>query len=91
MGKRYFNLRFFGEATIELDDQVIDVVDDEWRKDLYNLKTPEDIAEMVGRCMVWNRADLSDLDGWADQPDSNARVIYRDWETDSVEEIEKPS
>ena len=90
MGKRYFRLEFFGEATIELDDAVIEAVDDEWRKDLYNLKTPEEIAEMVGRCIVCNGWRLSNLDGWADQPDSNARVITSEWETEEVKEIKKP-
>ena len=90
MGKRYFKLQFFGEATIELDDAVIEAVDDEWREQLYDLETPEEIAEMVGRCMVCNRWSLSSLDGWADQPDSNARIVSdADWETEFVEEIHK--
>jgi hypothetical protein len=87
--KRKFRLEFSGAAIIELDQAVIDVVDDEWRKDLYNLRTPEQIAEMVGRCMVCNGWRLSAMDGWADQPDTNARIISGpDWETEDVKEID---
>ena len=63
------------DLEIELDDAVIDVVDDQWRHDLYNLRTPEQIAEMIGDNMIRNRASLSELDGWADQPDNNAKII----------------
>ena len=90
MSKRKFYLEFVGSATIELDDAVIDAVDDEWRESLYNLHTPEEIAEMVGRCMVCMHWPLSQLDGWADQPNSNARIIQdANWETVEVREITK--
>jgi hypothetical protein len=63
-------------ATIQLDNAVIDAVDDSWREMLYSLYTPEDIARHIAYNMVINRLDLSQLDGWADQPNSNARMIY---------------
>jgi hypothetical protein len=86
MGKRKFYIEFSGTAKIELDDAVIDVVDDQWRRDLYNLNTPEEIAGMIGRCMVLNGWSLHSMDGWTDQPDSNARIIYEpDWEIEAVE------
>ncbi len=89
MGKRIFHLEFEGSADIELDDQVINVVNDEWREGLYDLHTPEEIAEMVGRCMVINGAKLSSLDGWTDQPDENAIIVVQpDWETVHVREIQ---
>ena len=74
MAKRKFVIRFDGVTEIELDDQVIDVVDDEWRSQLYNLHTPEDIAEHIAYNYIFNNDRLSSLDGWADQSDSN--VIY---------------
>jgi hypothetical protein len=89
MGKRKFYMTVTCELTLELDDQVIDVVDDQWRHDLYDLRTPEEIAEMIGDNMIRNRASLSDLDGWADQPDSNAKILDEEWYIDDVEEIGK--
>ena len=97
MGKRRFKLHFsmFGEyvdsGVIELDDAVIEAVDDEWRAQFYNLHTPERIAEHIGFNLIINRQPLSDLDGWADQPNGNARVLewpdLIDWEIE-VEEVE---
>ncbi len=81
MGKRIFDVDFEIEgeyvdtATIELDDAVIDAVDDEWRQELYDLNTPEEIAEHIAYNLIVNNSRLSQLDGWADQPDNNARVI----------------
>ena len=65
---------------------MIDVVDDEWRKVLYALHTPEDIAAHIAYNMVVNHSNLSSLDGWADQPDENAWLGYVHWETEYVDE-----
>lgn len=64
-------------AILTLDDRVIDAVDDEWRSHLYDLKTPEKIAEHIAFNLLQGRS-LSDLDGWADQPDSNANLSIDD-------------
>ena len=86
MGKRKFIVSMNFAVPIELDDHVIEVVDDEWRKSLYDLHTPEDIAQHIAYNMVVNHAQLSMLDGWADQPDSNAEIGYINWETEYVDE-----
>jgi hypothetical protein len=84
--KRKFVVTFEGEAEIELDDEVINVVDDQWRSQLYDLKTPEEIAGHIGYNLVINQWNLSNLDGWADQPNHNARVISEtDWEVSAKE------
>lgn len=89
MGKRIFEIEIQATAIIELDDRVIDVVDDEWRSQLYDLFTPEDIAKHIAYNLLINKWGLSTLDGWADQPDENAKVIDEpDWWFPSVEEIE---
>lgn len=82
---RKFEIEYTVRATIEVADQVIDVVDDEWRRDLYNLRTPEEIIEMVARNMIQGRS-LSELDGWADQPDNNAKLHIIDEEI-TIEEL----
>ncbi len=84
MGKRRFEVHFEGSGIIELDDAVFDAVDDEWRSVFYNLNTLTDIAEHVGYNLIINRVQLSHLDGWADQPDENARVLEKpDWEVEA--------
>jgi len=86
--KRYFTVTAQVAAIIELDPAVIDVVDDEWRRYLYDLHTPKEIAEHIGYNMIANRWPLSALDGWADQPDSNAKyVIYPEWDNITATEI----
>jgi hypothetical protein len=74
MSTRTFTIHTSGEFELTLDEQVISVVDDEWRSQLYNLHTPEDIAEHIAYNLIFNGGYLSDLDGWADQPDSNAKL-----------------
>ena len=92
MGKRRFKLHFsmydehVDSAVIELDDAVIEAVDDGWRAQFYKLVTPEGIAEHVGFNLIVNRGRLSMLDGWADQPDTNARVI--EWPNLDVWDVE---
>ena len=78
MGKQTFEVDVTTTVILELDDAVIEVVDDEWRKTLYNLRTPLEIAKHIAYNMVVNDASLSRLDGWADQPDGNARIVQRD-------------
>jgi hypothetical protein len=76
MSKRRFRVDFEdrGYVVLELENKVIDVVDDEWRSCLYNLTSPEEIAGHIASCLV-DGMRLSQLDGWADQPDENARIV----------------
>jgi hypothetical protein len=78
-------------GILELDQKVIDVVDDEWRSQLYDLHTPEEIASHIGYNLMrhgWGYG-LTNLDGWADLDNSLAKVIkYPDldqWETRAEE------
>jgi hypothetical protein len=87
MGKRIFEIESNVTFRIELDDQVIDTVDKEWRNTFYDLHDPKEIADMVGHCLLegWS---LSQMDGWGDQPDTNAKIIeFVDSDFDSVIEI----
>lgn len=80
--KRQFYVDFGknrGNVIVELDEKVINVVDDEWRSRLYNLETPEDIAGHIAYNLVQGLR-LSQLDGWADQPDENARIVQNNIE-----------
>jgi hypothetical protein len=75
-----------GTAIIELDQKVIDVVDDDWRKHLYQLHTPEEIAEHIAYNLIVNNIPLTLMDGWADLSDDMARVVeYPDEVFDELE------
>ena len=76
---RKFHIEWVVECDIELDEEVIDRVDDEWRAVLYgNLNTPGEIAEHIAYNLVMNNAGLSILDGWADMRNDQAKVISQD-------------
>jgi hypothetical protein len=83
---RRFKLVLRVETEVEIAQPVFDVVDDDWRRQLYDLRTPEEIASMIGRCLVmgWR---LSSMDGWADQPDEYAQLDRRYFEVESCEEV----
>jgi hypothetical protein len=85
MARRKFFVIMEVEAVIELDDNVIDVVDDEWRSHFYPLHSAEDIAGHIVYNRIANHAQLSQLDGWADQPNSNAILLGRpEWTTEEI-------
>ena len=84
---RKFIVQWTTECVIELEDEVIDRVDDEWRRFLYDLNTPEEIAEHIAFNIIVNNAGLSRLDGWADLPDRMARVTEEDrywWDSNEI-------
>jgi len=85
-----FNLSWIVTAEVEIDQSVIDgVLTDEWRSVFYPLREPHEVAEMIARCRIAHHAALSSLDGFADQPDSNARIIgYPEWELEDWEDSE---
>lgn len=84
MAKQTFTVQLTGEAVVELDDAVITVVDDEWRAALYDLHGADEIAKHVAYNLIVNNLKLSQMDGWADQPDDNARVVTVAWEVDAA-------
>jgi hypothetical protein len=63
-------------GVIRLDQAVIDQVTDEWRENFYpHMKTPEDIAAHIAGLMIVHNYRLSEMDGWADLPDSYAEIL----------------
>ena len=76
-----FNITFTVHATVEIDQDVIDAMDDDWREQFYNLNTPEDIAGHIGRNLILG-SRLSMLDGFADQSDTGATLEISDEEID---------
>ena len=85
---RKFLMTIETDIEIELEDEVIDVVDDAWREELYDLDGAEEIVEHVALNMVVNNCNLSQLDGWANQPDKNARITLNpDWTVSYIKEV----
>ena len=86
-----FELEITVLATLTLDEHVINVVDDEWRSYLYNLNTPEEIAEHIAYNLL-RGVRLHQLDGWTNQPDNNARLSITDMWFEQTQEIsDKPT
>jgi hypothetical protein len=72
---RKFRVNFRGSVDIELDESVIQAVNADWRSSFYDLHTPEQIAAHIAYNMAFNHLPLSHLDGWADMPDTKAKIV----------------
>lgn len=80
--KRLFRINFLFDdfyfvdyALVELDQELFDVVDDDWRSQLYDYHTDEEIANHIAYNLIINRIRLKQMDGWADKDNSLAVVI----------------
>jgi hypothetical protein len=83
MTTKRFKIAFSATATLELDDAAIATVHIDPPFPVSGLDTPEDIAQHIAFNMVVNHLKLSDIDGWCDQPDSNAKIgDESDWEVE---------
>lgn len=61
------------------------VLTDEWRLRFYSFHTERDVVEHLAYNLMHNRFRLSELDGFADMPDSHAILVngfidFFDWE-----------
>lgn len=73
MATKTFDTKY---GKIELDERILNVVNDEWRRVLYDLKTEQEIAEHIAYNLVENGLQVWVLDGWADMPhDITARMV----------------
>lgn len=86
MGTHKIRLNMSVIAVLDIDDNVINVVDEEWKKTFYDFEdTTEIILHIATNLLAGN--SLSGMDGWADQPDTNAYLNILDVEVDEPEEI----
>lgn len=92
MSTRRFHIQITGEVVLDIDDAVFAAVDDDWRRHLYDLTTPEEIAGHIGYNYIANGWRLSSLDGFAGMPDSHASVVPRSegWSDCDAREVAKP-
>ena len=63
-------------GIIEIDDEVMLQVDDEWRTAFYsNINSKQDVAEHIAYNMIVNDATISRLDGFANFEDSCVMLV----------------
>lgn len=74
-----FDTTFELGVSVALDQRVIDVVNDEWRSQFYDLYTAQAIAEHIAYNMAKGRR-LSQMDGFANLPDEWAQLVSMDWD-----------
>ena len=86
MSKRNFHVELSVEADILIDDAIFEMVDDEWRKDFYDLSTIEEIVNHIAYNVIVNHTSVSNLDGWASLDDDCVDVKNKYWTIDSVDE-----
>jgi hypothetical protein len=73
--KRRFFVTVTTSATIEIDDAVFkEVLNHEWQRTFYNLKTREEVAAHVGYNLMINRIGLSIMDGFGLLADDLASI-----------------
>lgn len=69
------NYGSLGTAILEIDQKVFDNVDDSFRENFYNLRTPQEIVKHLAYNIFVNETNLSQLDGWANLTDDLIKVI----------------
>src|SRR3954447_21953302 len=82
-------------ATVEIDVKDLAVVEritgpdgDEWRSMFYDLRTRDDVLEMLASNAVRNGTDRANrLDGWADMADDAATMFVPDAELDVFDAV----
>lgn len=70
---------------VEIEEAVLaEAAKPDWQEHLYKLDR-EGVAGMIGSCL-YRGSDLSDLDGFADRKDEEARIVARsiDVETEEI-------
>lgn len=72
---------------IEVDERLLtNVLTEEWRQNFYRLTNPSDVAGHLAYNLIQDRR-LSSLDGFADQPESAARIIDVHFDDDNTQEL----
>lgn len=82
MAKRAYKFSVVVEGVLECDDDVVTRVNDEWRRQFYQLHTDAEVVEMLVFNLVQER-NLSSLDGWGDCKNDQARIKeldFLDWD-----------
>lgn len=83
----YFDVTFTVKARIKINQEVFNQVDEDFKKQFYDLDTDSDIVEMIAYNLIQGR-QLSQLDGFANLPDKSAVwVQHPDYVAETVDEV----
>jgi len=82
MAKKIFKVRFSVEATVAIEEDLIEeVLKPDWQKTFYHLTVPDEVAEHLAYNFIHNRARLTSLDGFAHRKEEDAELMNEEWET----------
>jgi hypothetical protein len=84
-----FRVVFLVEAEVELSEELVkEALTPDWASHFYRLNNPCGVAHHVAYNLICNRADLRQLDGFAEfDPKKDARLLTEEWTLDEVGEI----
>jgi hypothetical protein len=87
MARKVYHVRLIGEIDIDLDDEVIKAgASDDFKSIFgYNMK-PDEVAQHLAYSKVVMGANLENLDGFADQPNMNMKILSDVWRMENTEE-----
>lgn len=79
MSKRQFEVEIKQTVIIEIDDSVVNINDD-----------PSGNINHIAYNMIVNQLDLNEIDGFADQPKENAKIVHESgWRIEVNDELEE--
>lgn len=65
-------------ATVEVDEDLIKTaLSKEWGDTFYTFHTPEEVVAFIGYNLIHNNIRLTQIDGFADKNDDQARLVER--------------
>jgi hypothetical protein len=65
-------------ATVEVDEDLIKTaLEKEWRETFYDFHTPEEVVAFIAYNLIHNNIRLTQIDGFADKNDNQAKIIGR--------------
>lgn len=86
-GMRRFTVTMTAEMTLDVSQELLDeVLTDEWRAQMYQLHTPEEVAHHLAFNLIQGRSFQS-LDGFAMLPDNAVEEVSSELFDEEVEEI----
>lgn len=80
MAKKRFSIHLEADVNIDVEESVLAVgKDHSWQKAFYGEMTECEVAQHIAYNAIINGRKLSQIDGFADQPDDAIKVEEPDW------------
>ncbi len=74
--KKRFAITIDISGELEIDEEVLNGIDDNWRKQMFDFKTTRDVVSYIASAMILDGSSLSQVDGFADRKDTDASVKW---------------